>query len=82
LAAIHAGNLPAALPVASCATNKLLQWTAGYFPALQSRGGDGFSCECNRIAVARLPEHEVCGDCQGRKGPLVVIQFRGKIVAA
>src|SRR5277367_6009589 len=25
-------------------------------PALQSRGGDGFSFECNRIAVARLPE--------------------------
>ena len=36
-------------------------------PALQSRGGDGFSCECNRNAVARLPEHEVCGDCEGRE---------------
>jgi hypothetical protein len=38
--------------------------------ALQSRGGDGFFCKCNRYAVARLPEHEVRCDCGGRRRPL------------
>jgi hypothetical protein len=67
-------------------SNVSLQWPACYFSsaiakrstsALQSRGGDGFSCECNRMAVARLPEHEVCGDCEGRGARYWLFRFRG-----
>ena len=45
--------------------------------AVQSRVGDGFLAvpldlvrelnKCNPMEVARLPEHEVRGDCQGLK---------------
>src|SRR5277367_6057277 len=69
--------LPATFPRRrpSFSTSATPQWPASYIqsaivmrstPAIQSRGGDGFSCECNRDAVARLPEHEVCDDCRGR----------------
>jgi len=33
------------------------------YPALQSRGGDGFQRQETAMAVARLPEHEIRGHC-------------------
>src|SRR5277367_3543457 len=73
LAVLLAGDLPAALPVVcderyaavACQHFSKCDREAIDSHAIQSRGGDGISCECNRDAVARLPEHEVCGDCRG-----------------
>jgi len=54
------------LPTASRLARDTPQWPAlNSAPPLQSRGGDGFSGECNRRAVARLPEREVCGEWKG-----------------
>ena len=47
--------------------NRRLQWFAGYFPALQSRGGDGFSHTMTaNAATYRLPEREVRDYCDER----------------